>query len=186
LNFFGFKYVSGKTVFVGNPEGDTSFLFHEIKIQMSLYGILLLQPGFNSNKKNNFYLSTEDNNLTKEDLLWDVLIQDEAKLSKINDEVQIDKMITIPIIEENLFLDISGNDYKEVVNQNVREWILKASVAPETGNAQVILTDDDVLKEIEKENKKKKAKKQKPKLNKWPNKKRKKELLMVNYMKPKV
>ena len=115
-----------------------------------------------------------------------MLIQDEAKLSKINDEVQIDKMITIPIIEENLFLDISGNDYKEVVNQNVREWILKASVAPETGNAQVILTDDDVLKEIEKENKKKKAKKQKPKLNKWPNKKRKKELLMVNYMKPKV
>jgi len=35
-----------------------------------------------------------------------VLIQDEAKLSKINDEVQIDKMITIPIIEENHFLDI--------------------------------------------------------------------------------
>jgi len=106
LNFFGFKYVSGKTVFVGNPEGDTSFLFHEIKIQMSLYGILLLQPGFNSNKKNNFYLSIEDNNLTKEDLSRDMLIQDEAKLSKINDAAQIDKMITTPIIEENQFLDI--------------------------------------------------------------------------------
>ena len=73
---------------------------------MNLDGILLLQPGFNTNKKNNFYLSTEDNILTKEDLSWDVLIQDEAKLSKINDAAQIDKMITTPIIEENQFLDI--------------------------------------------------------------------------------
>jgi len=35
-----------------------------------------------------------------------MLIQDEAKLSKINDAAQIDKMITTPIIEENQFLDI--------------------------------------------------------------------------------
>jgi len=112
LNLFGFKCVSGKTVFVGNPEGDGFIFgnfgekFHEIKIQMSLDDIPLLKPGFNANRRNNIYLSTEDNNLTKEDLLWDVLIQDEAKLSKINDAAQIDKMIITPIIEENQFLDI--------------------------------------------------------------------------------
>ena len=168
LNFFGFKCVSGKTVFVGYPEGDGFIFghfgkkFHEIKIQMSLDGILLLQPGFNTNRRNNFYLSTEANNLTKEDLSRDVLIQDEVELSKISDAVQIDKMITTPIIEENHFLDekliddISGNDYKEVVNQNAREWILKTSTTPATGNAQAILTVDDALKEIEKEKEKSK------------------------------
>ena len=169
VNFLGFKCISGKTVFVGYPEGD-GFLFgnfgkkfHEIKIQMSLDGILLLQPGFNANRRNNFYLSTEAPKLTKEDLSRDVLIQDEAELSKISDAVLIDKMITTPIIEENHFLDekliddISGNDYKEVVNQNAREWILKTSTAPATGNAQAILTVDDALKEVEKEKEKSKT-----------------------------
>ena len=53
VNFLGFKWISGKTIFVGYPEGD-GFLFgnfgkkfHEIKVQMSLYCILLLQTGFN-------------------------------------------------------------------------------------------------------------------------------------------
>ena len=102
-------------------------------------------------------MSTEAPKLTKEDFARDVLIQDEAELAKISDAVQIDKMITTPIIEENHFLDekliddISGNDYKEVVNQNAREWILKTNTAPATGNAQAILTVDDALKEVEKE-----------------------------------
>ena len=168
LNFFGFKCVSGKTVFVGYPEGDGFIFgnfgkkFHELRVQMSLDGILLLQPGFNTNRRNNFYLSTEANNLTKEDLSRDVLIQDEVELSKINDAVQIDKMITTPIIEENHFLDekliddISGNDYKEVVNQNAREWIIKTSTTPANANAQAILTVDDALKEVEKEKEKSK------------------------------
>ena len=107
-------------------------------------------------------MSTEAPKLTKEDFARDVLIQDEAELTKISDAVQIDKMITTPIIEENHFLDekliddISGNDYKEVVNQNAREWILKTSTAPATGNAQAILTVDDALKEVEKEKEKSK------------------------------
>ena len=107
-------------------------------------------------------MSTEAPKLTKEDFARDVLIQDEAELAKISDAVQIDKMITTPIIEENHFLDekliddISGNDYKEVVNQNAREWILKTSTAPATGNAQAILTVDDALKEVEKEKEKSK------------------------------
>ena len=162
INFFGFKCASGKTVFVGYPEGDGFIFgkfgekFHEIKIQMTLDGIVLFQPGFNSNKRINFYLSTEANNLTKEDLSRDTLIQDEAHLSQLNDAIQIDKMITTPIIEENHFFNaklndtISGNDYKEVVNQNPREWIMKASEKI-TQAAKAILTVDDALKEVEKE-----------------------------------
>ena len=70
-------------------------------------------------------------------------------------------MITTPIIEENHFFnkeklgdDISGNDYKEVVNQNPREWILKTSDKPQQTEAKAILTLDDALKEVEKEKEK--------------------------------
>ena len=168
VTFLGFKCVSGKTVFVGYPEGE-GFLFgvfgkkfHELKAQMSLDGIILLQPGFNSNKRINFYLNTEANNLSKEDLKRDVLIQDEVQLSQLNDAIQIDKLITTPIIEENHFLkdelidDISGNDYKEVVNQNPREWILKDAEKTKKEETKAILTVDDALKEIEKEKEKSK------------------------------
>ena len=163
INFFGFKCVSGKTVFVGYPEGDGFIYgkfgtkFHELKIQMSLDGIILLQPGFNVNRRTNFYLNTGANNLTKEDLGRDVLIQDEVQLSQLKDSIQIDKMITTPIIDENHFLDekllddIPGNDYKEVVNQNPRDWILKTADKVGKVDTKAILTVDDALKEVEKE-----------------------------------
>ena len=66
-------------------------------------------------------------------------------------------MITTPIIEENYFFNeklmdtISGNDYKEVVNQNPREWILKTETPAQTAPAQAILTVYVALKEVEKE-----------------------------------
>ena len=163
INFIGFNCISGKTVFVGFPEGD-GFLFgkfgmkfHELKMQMNLEGIILLHPRFNINRRTNFYLNTEANNLTKEDLKKDIIIQDEENLSKLNDALQIDQMITTPIYEENHFFNenlldnISGNDYKEVVNQNAREWILKDDTNVPSTNAKEILTIDDALKEVEKE-----------------------------------
>ena len=109
----------------------TKIPFEQYLYQMRLEGVILLQPGFNVNRRTNFYLNTEANNLTKEDLSRDFLIQDEAQLSQLNNAIQIDKMINTPIIEENHVFDeklmdtISGNDYKEVVNQNPRELILK-------------------------------------------------------------
>ena len=162
ISFLGFKCVSGKTVFVGYPEGD-GFLFgrfgkkfHEIKMQMSLEGILLFQPGFIENIRTNYYLNTEASKLTKEDLKKDDLIKDEVQLSKLTDEIQIDKMITVSLIEEDNFLNgklvdkISGNDYKEVVNQNARKWILEESKKKKK-KILGLSTVDDALKEYEKE-----------------------------------
>ena len=157
VNFLGFKCVSGKTVFVGYPEGD-GFLFgkfgkkfHEIKIQLDIDGIILLQPGFNENKRANYFLiNAEANKLTNED----ALIQDEVQLSQLNDEIEIDKMITTPIIQEKDFMnkklvdEISGNDYKEVVNQNAREWILKDPNVKEKKEVEGLLTVGDALEEI--------------------------------------
>ena len=169
INFLGFKCVSGKTLFVGYPSGQ-GFLFgkfgkkfHEVKLHTTLEGINFFQPGFNQNRKTNFYLNTEANNLTKENLsqMKDVLIQDEVQLSQLKDEVQIDKLITTPIIEENHFFDeklldaIDGNDYKEVVNQAPREWILKTT-QDNKKETKEILTVDDALKEMEKEKEKSK------------------------------
>ena len=169
INFLGFKCVSGKTVFVGYPEGDGFIFgkfgkkFHDIKIHTTLEGINYFQPGFNLNRKTNFYLTNEANTLTKENLISkiDILIQDEVQLSKLNDEIQIDKMITTPIIEENHFFDeklldvIDGNDYKEVVNQNPRKWILKTTKEEET--SKNITTVDEAMKEMEKEKEKSKV-----------------------------
>jgi len=169
INFLGFKCVSGKTLFVGYPSGK-GFLFgkfgkkfHEVKLHTTLEGINFFQPGFNPNIKTNFYLNTEANNLTKENLsqMKDILIQDEVQLSQLKDEVQIDKLITTPIIEENHFFDeklldaIDGNDYKEVVNQAPREWILKTTQDSKKETKE-ILTVDDALKEMEKEKEKSK------------------------------
>ena len=134
----GFKCISGKTVFVGFPEGD-GFLFgkfgnkfHDIKIQMTDEGLTKLEPGFKPNPRTNFFLGENFANITNiQDLSQDELIKDEEKLEKINNEVEIDKLITTPIVEDDHFFnkklkdEISGNDYKEVVNQHPRNWILR-------------------------------------------------------------
>ena len=170
VNFLGFKCISGKTVFVGYPNGDGFMFgnfgkkFHELKVQMNLDGIFLLQPGFNDNIRTNFFLNTEVNNLTQKDLDLekDNFIKDEIQLSKLNDSIQIDKMIMTPIIDEKQFFneklmdEISGNDYKEVVNQNPREWILQSQEKVEEISENKILTVDDALKEVESEKEKSK------------------------------
>ena len=138
ITFLGFKCISGKTVFVGFPEGD-GFLFgkfgtkfHDIKIQMTDEGITKLEPGFKTNPRTNFFLGEIFAKLVNlQDLNKDELIKDEKELEKIDNEVEIDKIITTPIVEDDLFFnknlkdEISGNDYKEVVNQHPRNWILK-------------------------------------------------------------
>jgi len=170
ITFLGFKCVSGKTLFVGYPDGD-GFLFgkfgtkfHEIKLHTNLNGINFFLPGFNKNLKPNFYLTNSTNDLTREEIskLKDILIQDEVQLAQLTDEIQIDKMITTPLIEEDKFFDeklldlIDGNDYKEVVNQTPREWILKTTQQKDENKNKAILTLDDALKEIEKEKEKSK------------------------------
>jgi hypothetical protein len=162
LSFFGFKCVSGKTVFVGHPDGDGFIFgsfgkkFHEIKIQMTSDGIILIEPHFNTNRRTNFYLNTEANKLTKEDLQKVTLLQDEVELSQLTDSILIDRMITIPLIDDDHFFnekladEISGNDYKEVVVQNPREWILKTSTV-QVNPGQGLLTLEDALREVEKE-----------------------------------
>ena len=139
INFLGFKCVSGKTVYVGFPEGD-GFLFgkfgtrfHDIKLQMKKEGITKLEPGFKKNSKTNFFLEKIKGYLSEQDIDEDEMIKDEEILANIDDKDEIDKFITVPIFEDNHFFnqnlkdETSGNDYKEVINQTPRKWLLADS-----------------------------------------------------------
>ena len=134
LTFIGFKCISGKTLFVGFPEGK-GFLFgefgkkiHDFKVQLNIDGITKFQPGFKNNSKTNYYL-TNIKKLSLEQLNEEKLINDEEILIKINDEEELDKLITTDLIEENYFFDDNlkdkfyGNDYKEIVDQYPRKWL---------------------------------------------------------------
>ena len=103
----GFKCLSGKTVFVGFPEGD-GFLFgkfgtkfHDIKLQMTVDGITKLEPGFKSNPRKIFFLENIMGKLLNQDLNKDEVIKDEEQLAELKDDVAIDKLITTPVVEDD-------------------------------------------------------------------------------------
>ena len=136
ITFLGFKCISGKTVFVGFPDGD-GFLFgmfghklHNLKVQMTESGLTLLEPGFKENLRKNFFLSEITGDLSSQNLDEEELIKDEEHFQNIKDEDEIDKLITTQIVKDDHFFnnrlkdEISGNDYKEVVDQQPRQWII--------------------------------------------------------------
>ena len=140
ITFLGFKCISGKTVFVGFPDGE-GFLFgkfgnkfHNLKLQMTVNGISKIEPGFKPNPRKNFFLDGITGKFLLQNILKDEIIKDEEKLVKLKDDVVIDKLITTPIVDDEHFFnnklkdDISGNDYKELVNQFPINWILRVGM----------------------------------------------------------
>ena len=168
ISFLGFKCISGKAEFVGVPEGEGFLIgkfgmkFHSIKIQMTENGIHLLNPIFNENHRINFFIRRKYDKISEKDLNKDEEVLDEKHLNDINDEVNMDKFITTPIIKDDHFFndklkdEISGNDYKEIVNQTPRQWLIeKDKTKPQNKNkGQKIKSLDEALKTFEEENKK--------------------------------
>ena len=167
ISFIGFKCISGKTEFVGIPEGRGFLIggfgkkFHSIKLQMNEEGIHLLNPIFNENPRTNFFIRKIFDTLTIKDLEKDDFILDEQHLDKIKTEEDIDKFITTPIIEDDHFFNnklkdkIAGNDYKEVVNQAPRQWIMKKDKEKKNlKNLKKINNINDAMRNFDEENKK--------------------------------
>ena len=139
ISFLGFKCISGKTPFVGkNKQDSNSFLFgcfgkkfHLLKFQISENGINLFAPIFDSNLRANFFIKKKFENITEKDFLKDELILDEKLMMKITNEEDIDKFINTPMFDDDHFFDkklqdeISGNDYKEIINKTSIKWIMK-------------------------------------------------------------
>ena len=158
ISFLGFKTITGKTLYVGFPEGE-GFLFgefgkhiHDFRIQLNDNGITKLQLGFRTNHRTNYYLA-EIKNISYEEIMKDELIKDEENLNKLQDENEIDKLITTPLIEDNHFFDpekkdeYSGNDYKEVVDQYPRKWLNDNKL----NKYQLIKSVNDALDEYDSE-----------------------------------
>ena len=97
-------------------------------------------------------------------LLNHFLIVFEDQIAKLTDENEIDKFITTPVINDDKFFNkklqdiISGNNYKELVNQDARKWIMdKKGPRPPHGISK-IPTLNDALKIYEQEKKKRENK----------------------------
>ena len=82
---------------------------------MTEEGITKIETFFDDNIRTNFYLKHKTNTIKEGDK--DLLILDEKEIAKINNEDEIDKLITTPVINDEKFFNkklediISGNDY---------------------------------------------------------------------------
>ena len=162
VTFLGFKCISGKMSFVGKPKGE-GFLFgkfgsklHDLKIQMTIDGITKFEPIFESNVRKNFFLGSFGSLLNLKD---DGPIKEEKQLMTLNDQIKINQIITTPVVDDGHFFNtklkdkISGNDYKEIVNQGGRNWLLnKVFTGGKRPQSQPRLaTLDDCLKQFNEE-----------------------------------
>ena len=166
IPYLGFKCISGKTVFVGFPDGKGFLLgkfgtkFHDLRVQMNENGITYLEPGFKQNLRKNFFLGNITEDLKSQNLDADEIIKDEEKLATLNDENEIDKLIMIDeyISDKNLKKDkICGNDYKEVVDQHPRDWIISKTKDKDVKPEPMTLIDALKLYDEECEKTKKKT-----------------------------
>ena len=150
ITFLGFKCISGKTLFFGKPKGKGflfgkfGYKFHYLTLQLKNDGITYIGPGFKENIRKNYYLDKIFGKFSEQDLEENEIINEEDYFDKINNENEIDQLITTPILPENLLNknnleeEIPGNDYKEVVDQSPRKWII---------NSIIVKNDDKKLNE---------------------------------------
>ena len=166
IPYLGFKCISGKTFLVGFPEGK-GFLFgkfgtkfHDLRVQMNENGITYLEPGFKQNLRKNFFLGNITGDLQNQNLDLDEIIKDEEKIATLNDENEIDKLIMIDeyISDKNFKKDkYCGNDYKEVVDQHPRDWIISKTKDKDVQAESMTLVDALKLYDEECEKTKKKT-----------------------------
>ena len=140
ITFLGFKCISGKTLFFGKPKGKGflfgkfGYKFHYLTLQLKNDGITYIEPGFKENIRKNYYLDKIFGKFSEQDLEENEIIKEEDYFDKISDENEIDQLITTQILPENslnknnLEEEIPGNDYKEVVDQSPRQWILNTII----------------------------------------------------------
>ena len=144
ISFLGFKCVSGKTMYIGIPDGD-SFLFGEfgkkfynLRVEMHKEkGITLLEPGFIENKRKNYHLNKANNEklrslkskgLIRKKMDKEEILMDEMYLKTMSGD-KLNQFITTPVLEDSVFSNqetkekTTGYDYKEVINQSNRDWI---------------------------------------------------------------
>ena len=118
ITFLGFKCRSGKIRFIGKPEGK-SFIFGQFGKQLKIitisihnhnHLIIQLLPTFKEIKKKNPFINKNLNELNNVILNVDLPIYEEEKLTFIEDEDEIDKIIINSVINQRLFFEKQYDD----------------------------------------------------------------------------
>ncbi len=118
ITFLGFKCRSGKIRFIGKPEGK-SFIFGQYGKQLKIitlsihshnHLIIQLLPTFQEIKKKNPFINKNLNELNNEISNVDLPIYEEEKLSSIEDEDEIDKIIINSVINQKSFFEKQYDD----------------------------------------------------------------------------
>ena len=122
ISFLGFKLISGKIKYTGNPDGN-SFLFGEfgkkflnLKLEMCEEGITLFEPKFVENKRKNFYLSNE-----KEIENEDIIMDEEYLKNLKGDENKINQFIKTSFLEDDFFTKNGAVEEKKVLNEKNKD-----------------------------------------------------------------
>ena len=156
LTSIGFKCRSGKTVFVGKPEGE-SFLFSEVGKELKYVRLEILngeinyfEPHFDEIERSNPHIDKQPDEITDDFLKEDKPIFEEEKLKDMSDE-EIQKNILQPLIPDDAFFNkedddiIKGNDISEMVPLTKRYW----DKEPEKDKINVTINENTILKEAD-------------------------------------
>ena len=156
LTAIGFKCRSGKTVFVGKPEGD-SFLFSEVGKELKYVILEILngeinyfEPHFEEIDRSNPHIDKTTDEITDDFLKEDKPIFEEEKLKDMTDE-EIQKNMLQPLIPDDAFFNkenddvIKGNDISDMVPLTKRYW----DKEPEKDKINVKIDEKTILKEAD-------------------------------------
>ena len=158
VTFLGFKCRSGKTLFIGKPEGNP-FLFGVIgkqvqgfEIEIYENKITFIKPRFQEVIRTNPHVDKDESELTEDYVNNDKPIYEEEMLKSIKDEKTLEKNILQPLIPDDAFFNpkfkdkVRGVNYAEVCPLVKRFWHRD----PETGKGKIKIDPKALLGEAEK------------------------------------
>ena len=156
ITSLGFKCRSGKTLFIGKPEG-TPFLFSEIgkelkyvRLETSDDGINYFEPHFEEIDRSNPHIDKQPDEINEEFLNADQPIYEEEKLSDMKDD-ELKKNILQPLVPDDAFFEkenedvIKGDDIKDLVPLTKRYW----DKSPENDKVTTTINENTILTEAE-------------------------------------
>ena len=125
IKFLGFKCRSGKTSFIGSPQGIPFFYgeknkqFQSVKIEIKDNELSYFKPIFENVERNNPFINLDSSKITQSYLDEDEPIYEELELENNYNIDELGKTILQPLISDKHFFNprfvdaISGRDFKE-------------------------------------------------------------------------
>ena len=160
LTFIGFKCRSGKTLFVGKPNGDP-FIFSEvgkelkyIKIEIKNNFINYFEPHFEEIERTNPHIDKNTDEITDDFLNQDKPIFEEENIKNLPQE-ELAKNILQPLIPDDTFYDknnednINGTTIDEICPLTKRYW----DKEPESESINKEMNEKTILNEADDFNK---------------------------------